>query len=126
MLNLRKYQCFLQGNSGDLECIHDSSKRRNRCACWSQWSREDNPVTDHQRFAETCVRQNRILWVISSKKNHPIRLWNMGFLKFPKAGKIFTEMSVLENLELGAFVIQGSERKRPKPGTSIRDLSSIG
>jgi branched-chain amino acid transport system ATP-binding protein len=45
------------------------------------------------------------------EKEPPHKIVEMGISQVPETGKIFTEMSVLENLELGAFVSRARKEK---------------
>jgi branched-chain amino acid transport system ATP-binding protein len=45
------------------------------------------------------------------EKETPHKVVEMGISQVPEGGKVFTEMSVLENLELGAFVMRARKEK---------------
>lgn len=45
------------------------------------------------------------------EKESPHKIVEFGISQVPESGKIFTEMSVLENLELGAFVIRARKER---------------
>jgi branched-chain amino acid transport system ATP-binding protein len=45
------------------------------------------------------------------EKESPHKIVEYGISQVPESGKIFTEMSVLENLELGAFVIRARKQR---------------
>ena len=45
------------------------------------------------------------------EKEAPHRIVEFGISQVPESGKIFTEMSVLENLELGAFVLRARKER---------------
>ncbi len=45
------------------------------------------------------------------EKESPHKIVEYGISQVPESGKIFTEMSVLENLELGAFVIRARKKR---------------
>jgi branched-chain amino acid transport system ATP-binding protein len=55
------------------------------------------------------------------EKVNPNKIVEFGISQVPESGKIFTEMSVLENLELGAFV----SRARKEKDTSLERVYEI-
>jgi len=55
------------------------------------------------------------------EKATPYRIVEMGISQVPETGKIFTGMSVLENLELGAFI----SRARKEKGESLKRVYEI-
>lgn len=58
------------------------------------------PASGHVRFLGNLI-----------EKEPPHRIVEMGISQVPETGKIFTGMSVLENLELGAFVPKARKEK---------------
>ncbi len=55
-------------------------------------------------------------------KAPPHKIVELGISQVPESGKIFTGMSVLENLELGAFVAKARKAKEPKPGNGCMNI----
>ena len=103
MLEITNINTFYGQNSGPLGCYDKYQRSRNRGPGRGQRSRQIHPIKHHLRHHPTHLGQSSHLWEKELKDLPAHQIVEMGLAHIPEGGRAFPDMSVMENLEMGAY-----------------------